>query len=221
MNVREFYARYLPIGDRLGETFYAVWMVVISLGLLGATGLEKESIAYAIFVAFLVNMTWGAIDGISVMMSKVIERAKTDRLLYDLRTKKDKPSREAASNSLDGTVAGDLKEEDRQKVIDIIASGEPGKDPAKIVYFADRDEWFYAIGIFLIDLVMVVPIVIPLVIVPDPVVALYISQLIATLFFAALGVAYARNLNRRKWLAALWLGTLCFSIFTMAFYFGW
>jgi hypothetical protein len=221
ISVRRFYAKYLPIGDRLGETFYAIWMVVISLGLLGATGLEKESIAYAIFVAFLVNMTWGAIDGVTVMMSKVIDRAKNEQLVYDLRTKKDKASRDAIFNGLDGTVVDDLGPADRQKVIDLIVAGEPGKDPANKRYYADRDEWFYAIGIFLIDLVMVVPIVVPLVIISDPVAALYTSQLVATIFFAALGVAYAKNLHRRKWVAALLLGTLCFSIFTMAFYWGW
>ena len=33
-SIREFYEEYLPLGDRLWEAFYAVWMVVVSLGLL-------------------------------------------------------------------------------------------------------------------------------------------------------------------------------------------
>ncbi|HUL40105.1 MAG TPA: hypothetical protein VLU38_07435 [Methanomassiliicoccales archaeon] len=221
LKVREFYAKYLPVGDRLGETFYAVWMVVISLGILGATGLEEKSIAYVIFVAFAVNMTWGVIDGISVMQSKVIERAKTDQTVYDLRTRNDQSAREAASASLNGSVAASLGEGDMRKVIDLIAAGKPGDDPSKKPYFAKKEDWFYAIGIFFIDTLIVVPIVAPLLVFDDPVKALYTSQLIATVFFAALGVAYAKNLHRRKWLAALWLGTLCFSLFTFAYFWGW
>jgi hypothetical protein len=221
LTIREFYSKYLPIGDRLGEAFYAVWMVVISLGLLGATELEEESITYVIIVAFAVNMTWGLIDGISVMQSKVIERANTEQTVFDLRTKNNGDAREAAFNALNGTVAGSLGDEDRQKVIDLVAAGDPGKDPAEKRYYADKEDWYYAIGIFLIDTILVIPLITPLVILDDPVQALYLSQMIATVLFAVIGIAYAKNLHRRKWLAALWLGTLCFSVFTWAFLWGW
>lgn len=113
---------------------------IISLGLLGATELEKESIAYIIIVAFAVNMTWGLIDGISVMQSKVIERARTEQTVFDLRMRNDKTAREAALKALNGTVAGSLDGEDRQKVIELIATGDPGKDPAKKRYYGAGEE---------------------------------------------------------------------------------
>jgi hypothetical protein len=219
--IKDFYARYLPIGDRLGEAFYAVWMVVISLGLLGATGMDEESIAYVIFVAFAVNMTWGLIDGISVMQGKVIERARTEQIAYYLRARNSTVDREAALNALSGTVAGSLGDADSQKVIDLIAMGDPGQDPAKKRYYATKEDWYYALGIFLIDTFLVIPLIAPLVILDDPVLALYLSQLIATVLFVALGVAYAKNLHRRRWLAALWLGTLCLGVSTCAFLMGW
>lgn len=198
-----------------------MWMVVVSLGILGSTGLEEESIAYVIFVAFAVNMTWGAIDGISVMMTKVIDRAKIEKVVYELRTKNDGPSRDAAFKALDETVVASLSDEDRRRVIEMVAAGDSGRNPALKPYYADREEWYYAIGIFFIDTTMVIPLVIPLLLIDDPVVAIYTSQLIATTLFALLGVAYAWNLHRSKVVAALWLGTMCFSVFTMVFIYGW
>ena len=94
--IRAFYGKYLPIGDRLGEMFYAVWMAVISLGILGTTEVDLGLIAYAVLLAFSVNMTWGLIDGLSVMHTNVIDRARNDKLVYDLMI----GDKEEAANTL-------------------------------------------------------------------------------------------------------------------------
>jgi VIT1/CCC1 family predicted Fe2+/Mn2+ transporter len=99
--------------------------------------------------------------------------------------------------------------------------GAPGTDPAKKRYYPGKEDWYYAMGILVIDTFLVIPLIVPLVILDDKAQALYISQLIATMIFAALGVTYAKNLNRNKWLAAFFLGTLCFSVSTLAFLAGW
>lgn len=219
--IRAFYGTYLPVGDRLGEMFYAVWMAVVSLGVLGSTELDKGAIAYAIFIAFSVNMTWGLVDGISVMHTNVINRARNEQMVYDLRSRNDRSSRATASSSLDGSVTSSLGDMDREKVLDLIAAGPPGDDPVKKRYYPGQEDGYYALGIFAIDTVLVIPLVAPLFIWADPAQAIYASRLVATVLFAILGAAYARNLHRRKWLAALFLGTLCFSIFSLAFLAGW
>ena len=69
---------------------------------------------------------------------------------------------------------------------------------------------------------MVVPVVAPIVLIPDvPKVGVYISRLVATAIFAAIGAAYARNLNHRRWPAAIVLGVLGFALFTAAYAAGW
>jgi hypothetical protein len=219
--VRAFYAKYLPVGDRLGEMFYAVWMAVISLGVLGSTELDAGAIVYAILLAFGVNMTWGLIDGISVMHTNIIDRARTEQLIYDLRSRNDQPSREAALSSLDDSVTSGLDDAGREKVLDLVAAGAAGADPKKKKYYPGREDWYYALGIFAIDTVLVIPIAAPLFIWSEPADAIYASRLVATVLFAILGAAYARNLHRRRWLAALFLGTLCFNIFSLAFLAGW
>jgi hypothetical protein len=219
--IKAFYGRYLPIGDRLGEMFYAVWMAVISLGVLGSAEVDRGLVAYAVLLAFGVNMTWGLIDGLSVMHTNIINKARNEQMIYDLRSRNDRSAREAAVTTLDGSVTSGLEAGDREKVLDLIAAGTPGDDPTSKRYYPVREDWYYALGIFAIDTFLVIPLIAPLFIWTDPAQAIYASRLVATVIFAILGAAYARNLHRRKWLAALFLGTLCFTIFSLAFLAGW
>lgn len=220
--IRTFYRTYLPIGDYLGEMFYAVWMVVVSLGILGGTGFEGGAIAYVILIAFMVNTGWGLIDGLTVMHTNIIERARSEKAIYDLQTKGDAESRKAGAEALSEGITSSLSPSELEKVLDMIALSEPsGEDPRYKRYRPHREDWDYALGILGIDVLLVVPLVAPFLIFPDPLQALYASRLIATVIFATIGAFYAKYLNRRRWLAALFLGTLCFSLFTLTFLGGW
>ncbi len=219
--IKDFYSEYLPIGDRLGEMFYATWMVVISLGFLNSGENPEELLIITIAIAFSVNIVWGLIDGTSVMYTNIIDFAKTEQMVYDLRTKNDEPARQAAQKAIDDTIVSVLSKEEKDRIIDEIARGEPGDDPGKKRYYAQKFDRYYALGILGIDAVLVVPLIVPLLIFSSIPLALYVSRLIATIMFAIIGAAYAKNLNRRRWLAALFLATLGFSIFSLAFLAGW
>lgn len=219
--VRAFYSNYLPFGDRLGEMFYAVWMVVVSLGILGGTGFEGGAIAYVILIAFIVNITWGLIDGITVMYSNIIERKRYDIVTYDLQVTGDEGARTSAAKALEEGITNVLSAANREKVLDMIASTKPGEDPRHHRYGPQKEDWYYALGILMIDVMLVIPLVTPFLIVQEPTSALYTSRAIATVIFAMLGAAYAKELNRRRWIAALFLGTLCFSLFSLVYLAGW
>ncbi len=219
--ISAFFTDNLPLGDRLGEAFYAVWMVVVSLGILGGTGFEGGAIAYVIIIAFAVNLTWGLVDGITVMHSYIIERRQSEELVHDLQTAGGEEVRKKAVEALGEGITGALSNDDRMKVADMIAATPPGEDPRTKRYRAQREDWDYFIGILTIDVLLVVPLVLPFLMFPNPYTALYMSRILATVLFAALGVLYARELNRNRLLAALFLGTLCFSLFTAAYLSGW
>lgn len=219
--VQSFYREYLPLGDRLGEMFYAVWMVVVSLGVLGSTELTRGAIVYVVLIAFSVNIAWGLIDGITVMHSYMLDRARNERMVFDLRTKNDEASRKAARGSLDESVTVALDDVARERVLDLIAAGDPGEDPSLKRYYPRAEDWKYAWGILAIDTFLVLPIVFPLLFWSNTGQAIFASRLVATAIFAMLGAAYAKELNRRRWVAALFLGTVCFSLFTIAFLAGW
>lgn len=220
--MRSFYSTYLPLGDFLGEMFYAVWMVVVSLGILGGTGFDGGAIAYVIIIAFTVNIVWGSIDGLTVMHSNIIERVRDEKIIYGLQTGGDVEARKLGADALSEGITSTLNPSDREKVLDMIASSKTiEEDPAAMPHYPRREDWNYALGILSIDVLLVIPLVAPFVIFPEPHQALYLSRAIATAIFAVLGAFYAKHLNRRRWLAALFLGTLCSSLFIMVFLAGW
>ncbi len=217
----DFYRKYLPIGDRIGEMFYATWMVVVSLGMINSVESPEEFVPLAIAIAFGVNFTWGLIDGISVMLTGTIDRARRDKVVFDLRTRDDPSTRQEARKALDGTIASLLSDEEKGRMIDRLAEGAPDGDPYSEPYRSGREGWYYVMGILAIDVLFVIPIVAPLLVIPSVPVAILASRLVATFIFAALGVAYAKRLNRNRLLAALSLATLGFSVFSIAYLLGW
>ncbi len=219
--INAFIRRYVPKGDLIGEAFYAVWMVVISIGLINSGGGNGDLLWFAIAVAFIVNLGWGLIDGITVMHSHVIDEARNDQIVYDLRTSKNERSRRAARDALDETLLSRLDERDKEAAIDALSSGPPGENPYERRYYPVRENWLYALGILSIDVLMVFPIIAPLIIFGGTEFAVYLTRLVSTVIFALLGAAYAKNLNRNKWLAALFLGTLGLIVFTFAYEMGW
>ena len=219
--IGRFYRTYLPIGDRIGEMFYATWMVVVSLGIINSVSGQEEVIPLAIAIAFGVNITWGLIDGISVMLTGVIERANRDRLLFDLRTKDGPQTRQQAMEALDDTIVHVLGDEEKERIIGRLTEGAALGDPYAEPYRAGREDWYYALGILAIDTLFVIPIIAPLLVIPSVPDAILVSRAIATLIFAALGAAYARRLNRNRLLASLFLGTLGFGVFSIAYVLGW
>ena len=219
--VREFYQRYLPVGDRIGEMFYATWMVVVSLGIINSVDDQEGIVPLAIAIAFGVNIAWGLIDGISVMLTGVIGRASRDRTLFDLRKNDDQLTRQEARKALDDAITYALSDGEKEHILDQLAEGAPEGDPYHEPYHAKREDWYYALGILAIDVLFVIPVIAPLLVIPSTPDAILASRLIATLIFAALGAAYARRLNRNRLLAALFLGTLGFSVFSIAYILGW
>jgi len=220
--ISAFYAAYFDIGDRLGERFYAIWMAVISIGLLNSGGqVTPAKIAYVVGVALVVNLGWGVIDGVTVMLTNIIDRVQNDRILYDLRTSRDENAAGAALDSLTDGILAALREDERRAIVSRIAAAPPGPDPRRLSYRPNRADWLYAAGIVGIDVAAVIPVVLPIILIADTDTAIYVSRLVATAIFAVIGADYAKNLNYRRIPAALLLGGLGFAVFTHAYATGW
>jgi hypothetical protein len=218
--LRKLYAG-VTVGDRLGEAFYAVWMAVVSIGLINSVSvITADHVLWVVGVCFSVNLTWGIIDGVTVMYSNVIERAERDRALHDLRSGRDGATGEVR-RLIDDSIAGALGEANKDKLAAALADGDPGVDPRTRRYGPGRDDWLYAVGIVLIDVGLVVPVVTPLFVIGDIAMAIYMSRMAAVLIFAALGWAYAKRVNHNPWPAAAFLGVLGFAVFTGAYEAGW
>ena len=118
-----------------------------------------------------------------------------DRVVYDLKAGRSDPATAKALADLDDTVVAVLPEAERRKIVAAVAEGPPGADPRRTPDRPAREDWLSAVGIIGIDVFVAVPVVAPIILIHDVPTAVYISRLIATAIFAALGAAYARYLN--------------------------
>jgi NAD/NADP transhydrogenase beta subunit len=195
-------------------------MAVISIGLVNSSaGITPEHIGSVIGIAFSVNLTWGIIDGVTAMYTYIMERADRDRIVDDLAGGFDPAAAKARGReALDDTIAAALSDAEKDRILDAIArSAPPAAGSRTRRYRANRDDWLFALGIVAIDVGLVVPVVLPLVLVTDIAAGVYVSRLVASVLFAAIGWGYARKLNRNPWLAASFLGLLGFALFTYAY----
>lgn len=213
----DFISERVALGDRLGEGFYAVWMAVVSIGLLNSVEhITREHVAYVIATCLMVNFTWGIIDGVTAMYSAIIARARRDRFLYGLRVS-DPAVQAQVHDRLEDIIGERLSDNQKDRVQAVLSEGAPGQNPALKRYRPDKEDWLYALSFLTIDVVLAIPIAAPLLFVDDLQRGVHISRLIAVVIFATLGWYYAKSLNRNPWLAALGVGALGLAVATVAY----
>lgn len=208
---------YIPVGERMSELFYANWMVVVSIGLLGAMEASIDSIMLVTVAAFFVNIIWGIIDGVTVMYGMVIGRVERNNIVRRLQ-EGDASARADARQSLGDTIAASLDENDMDTVIDLISKSRRAEEcrPRPL-----RSDIGYALGIVFLDFIMVFPLIVPLYLISDYHTAVYASHMISVLIFAVLGAAYARRLNRSIWRTAILFAIMGTILATVVYEAGW
>ena len=208
------------LGDRLSEIFYGVMMVSVVIGIINVFESGYVHIKYVLLiVAFGVNITWGIIDGATVVYGGLVDIAEEDRLVNSLRTdKKNQEYKEEVKDILQGTVLRKLSEEDQSKVVDMIQAGTPEKIGK---YSASRDDLKLFLAILLMDFITVFPVIIPLYVVEKVQSAVFWSHLIAVLLFIIIGMSWAKYLNKNMLLAGVAMGILAIAVISFSFYFGW
>lgn len=209
--------QYIPVGERMSELFYANWMVVVSIGLLGAMEASIGSIVVVTIAAFSVNIIWGIIDGVTVMYGMVIGRREQNRIIRRLQ-EGDATARADARRSLGDTIAASLDESDMDKVIDLISKSRQVEECRGRPLKSDIG---YALGIVFLDFIMVFPLIVPLYLIQDYHTAVYASHMISVAIFAVLGAAYARRLDRSIWKTAILFAIMGTILATVVYEAGW
>ncbi len=209
--------QYIPVGERLSELFYANWMVVVSIGLLGAMEASITSIVAVTITAFLVNLIWGFIDGITVMYGMIIGRVQRMSVVRRLQAG-DISARKEARDSLNDTILLALNEKEIDKVIDLIA------EKGHVLDYDARplkSDIGYMLGIVFLDIIMVLPLIVPLYLISDYHTAVYTSHMISVAIFAILGAAYAKKLNNNMWVTAILFAVMGTILATVVYEAGW
>lgn len=218
--ISTFIRNRLSTGLILAEAFYGIWMVTVVTGMVRASGeVTEESIRIMLFAAVGVNITWGAIDGLSAIYANLIDSIKEDELVYSLRTDRgNQKNIQAAMENLDDTIARHLSEADRSKIIDMLQSGATGKPPESRL---TSEDYQVAFATFLIDFLIIFPVILPYIIFDSVHQAMLGSQLVATVAFIIIGSKLAKQAHMNRVRTALAFGLMGIFVIAFSYAFGW
>ncbi len=145
-----FQRRYMSFGDMLGEWFYGFLMVAVVCGIIGGYSdiLLASNLGYGriyltvvlVVLTFGVNITWGIIDGTTVIYGGLTDKADLERIISKL--KKDRNNRELRDKVLDsiGDSSVDyLPDAEKEKIVDRIIDEVPGS-PAEVSFKRGRSQ---------------------------------------------------------------------------------
>jgi hypothetical protein len=226
--ITRFQSTYLSYGDRLNEWFYGFLMVAVVVGIVGgfSTLLLNNHIGFGrgyltlvlLVITFGVNLSWGIIDGITVIYGGLTDRADLEKILGRLKKdRNDRALRDRVLASLGDSPAVYLPDEEKEKMVDRIIDEAP-EVPAK--YHLDRDDRNTLIAIASCDIHAVIPVILPYLIFGFGTFPLMLSRLIASVAIGYIVFLYAEHTGRRKWLAAGIFVVLTIVLMQITYYYG-
>jgi hypothetical protein len=227
--ITEFQRRYMSFGDMLGEWLYGFIMVAVVCGLLGGfseivlnnnMGFGRTYLtAMLVFLTFAVNISWGLIDGITVIYGGLTDKADLEKIISGL--KKDRNNRELRDKLLDSI--GDssveyLPDEEKEKIADRIIDESP---EAPVRYHLTRDDRNTLFAIASCDTLAVIPVILPYLVLGFGKVPLLLSRLIAAIAIGYIIFLYAGHTGRNKWLAGGIFFILTIVMMEITYIYGW
>jgi hypothetical protein len=223
--IAAFQKRYMSYGSWLSEWFYGFIMVAMVSGMItgySVIGLHLfrwEITLWLMAVTFGVNIAWGLIDGFTVVYGGLVDKADEEKLIGNL--KKDRSNQELRGtllDSIEGSVAGYVSDEDQGKLADSIIDQGP---EAKKKYHFTKEDRNIVLATVSCDALAVIPVILPYLILGFTSLAFILSVLIASFAMAYIIFVYAKHTGRRKWVGAGIFFVLAFIMTLLAYYYGW
>jgi hypothetical protein len=223
--VSRFQLKYMSYGSWISEWFYGFIMVAMVSGMItgysfiGLHLFRWEITLWLLLVTFGVNIAWGLIDGFTVVYGGLVDKADEEKLIGNLKKDKSDPGlRGTLLDSIDGSVAGYVSDEDQEKLADHIIDQAP---EAKKTYHFTKEDRNTVIATVSCDALAVIPVVLPYIILGFTSLAFTLSVLIASFAMAYMIFIYAKRTGRRKWMGASIFFVFALIMTLLAYYYGW
>jgi hypothetical protein len=188
--MRAFIRRYLDPADRLGEILFGL---IMALGITGAVRLGRaEADNRALFTdIFGCNLAWAVVDGVMYVLGGLFDRGRKARLMRDvLKAPSEAAALERIGNEFDGPLM-DLTTPAERAQLSHWVLAVLRRDPP-VVPTLHRDDVLGGVAAGLLIVLATFPIVLPYLVVPDPNLAVRISNLIALTLLFLVGAWWGR-----------------------------
>jgi hypothetical protein len=211
-----FTARYLDPGSHMGEILFGLIMT-LTFTLAAGIVIEEEGRAGAreMLIGILgCNLAWGIIDGVLYVLGQVFERGRVRRIGFHLRqATSDDDARRMVADELDTTLLPMTDDASRRSlydsIVDRIRRSPPEPNPVR------REDLMGGLAAGWVVFACSLPAVLPFLMIPDPRLALRVSNVILLGLLFYVGYRWARYTLAQPWLSGLvflLIGTLLVAI---------
>lgn len=185
--------RVLDPLDRTSEILFGVIMVLTFTGSISVADAGHEDLREVLTGAIGCNLAWGVVDAVMYLMATFMERA---RLLTTLKAIQQIPSPETARSLIVDLMPSAFASALTASEIESLRQRLNQQAPSSAAVRLTGTDFLAATGVFLLVFLSTFPVVVPLMVVPQPQLALRLSNTVAVLMLFILGWLLGRYAGR-------------------------
>lgn len=188
--------RLLDPIDRTSEVLFGLIMALSFTCSLSAAEAGREDVKVMLIGAIGCNLAWGLIDAVIFLMTSLTERARGLATVRDLqKAATPEAAKRVLADALPPMVAGALDDAAYERLgHSLLDLGEIPPAPR-----LRKDDLLAALGVFLLVVLATFPVVIPFMVIAEPLTALRISNGVALVMLFFAGYSLGRVARSRPW----------------------
>ena len=208
--------RFLDPIERTLEVLFGLIMTLVVTASIEVAESGAEQMHDVLVGAIGCNLAWGVVDAAMYLMANFAERARGLALLKTLHRSTDQgAAHELIADVLPPRIATALTTADYAAIRDRLSTSTESEVPA-----LGRNDYFGALGVFLLVLLAAVPIVLPLVLMHDVGLAMRVSQGIGAVLLFVVGWRFGAYAGRPGWRTGLFMLVVGTGLTAMTFVLG-
>jgi hypothetical protein len=192
--------RVLAPSDRIAEVLFGLIMVLTFTGSLSVGEANRTDVRTMLIGALGCNLAWGVIDAVLYLMGNLSEKGTGLLTFRAVRATADpNRARRMIAEAMPSVVASVLEPAELETIHQRLKQlpEPPGRARLR------KDDWFGALGVFVLVFVSTFPVAIPFIVMHDAGPALRLSNAIAIALLFILGYAFGRGATHNPWVMGI------------------
>jgi hypothetical protein len=192
--------RVLEPSDRIAEVLFGLIMVLTLTGSLSVAEADRAEVRTMLVGALGCNLAWGIIDAVLYLMGNLSEKGTGLLTFRAVRDAADSSrARRLIADALPSVVASVLEPAELETIRQRLKQLPEPPGRARL----QKDDWFGALGVFLLVFVSTFPVAIPFLVMHDAGPALRVSNAVAIVLLFILGYAFGRRATHNPWVMGI------------------
>ena len=186
----------LDPAERMAEVLFGLIMALTFTGTISAANAGREEIREILVAALGCNIAWGLVDAVMYLLNTLTRRARGLLLTRRVRDARDHAAaRGVIAEALPETLADVVRPEELERFRQGVAGLKDLPARARLGW----EDWKGAIGVFLLVAVSTFPLVVPFLVMRDPVRALRVSHITGLVLLFLVGHTLGRYAGIGPW----------------------